>query len=108
MMNGAELNAFNETYKKVTEYIEEFSDSGDDGDSLVSALKYYFCTGETAAYDDAGKLKNIYLAGEYGGFAIHILRGWRKDNLCAKTEKSAIRTDGAQLVKKLPKGPRFW
>ena len=30
---------------------------------------------ETAAYDDAGKLKNIYLAGEYGGFAIHILRG---------------------------------
>lgn len=30
---------------------------------------------ETAAHDDAGKLKNIYLAGEYGGFAIHILRG---------------------------------
>ena len=30
---------------------------------------------ETAAYDEAGKLKNIYLAGEYGGFAIHILRG---------------------------------
>ena len=30
---------------------------------------------ETAAYDDAGELKNIYLDGEYGGFAIHILRG---------------------------------
>ncbi|MGG5372693.1 2-dehydro-3-deoxyphosphogluconate aldolase [Enterococcus sp. AZ196] len=29
---------------------------------------------ETAAYDEAGKLKNIYLAGEFGGFAIHILR----------------------------------
>lgn len=29
---------------------------------------------DTAAYDDAGKLKNIYLAGEFGGFAIHILR----------------------------------
>ena len=25
---------------------------------------------ETAAYDETGKLKNIYLTGEYGGFAI--------------------------------------
>lgn len=29
---------------------------------------------ETAAYDEEGKLKNIYLAGEFGGFAIHILK----------------------------------
>lgn len=29
---------------------------------------------DTAAYDDENKLKNIYLAGEFGGFAIHILR----------------------------------
>ncbi len=29
---------------------------------------------ETAAYDGAGKLKNIYLDGEFGGFAIHILK----------------------------------
>lgn len=29
---------------------------------------------ETATYDEEGKIKNIYLAGEYGGFAIHILR----------------------------------
>lgn len=29
---------------------------------------------ETAARDDEGRLKNIYLAGEYGGFAIHIMR----------------------------------
>lgn len=29
---------------------------------------------ETAAYTEDGKLKNIYLAGEFGGFAIHILR----------------------------------
>ncbi|MBX8937673.1 2-dehydro-3-deoxyphosphogluconate aldolase [Enterococcus gilvus] len=29
---------------------------------------------DTAAYDEEGKLKNIYLAGEFGGFAIHILR----------------------------------
>lgn len=29
---------------------------------------------DTAAYDDAGRLKNIYLAGEFGGFAIHILQ----------------------------------
>ncbi len=29
---------------------------------------------ETAAYDDEGRLKNIYLAEEFGGFAIHILR----------------------------------
>ena len=29
---------------------------------------------DTAAYDEEKKLKNIYLAGEFGGFAIHILR----------------------------------
>lgn len=29
---------------------------------------------DTAAYDENGKLKNIYLDGEFGGFAIHILR----------------------------------
>lgn len=29
---------------------------------------------DTAAYDEDGKLKNIYLAGEFGGFAIHVLR----------------------------------
>jgi len=29
---------------------------------------------DTAAYDEAGRLKNIYLAGEFGGFAIHILQ----------------------------------
>ena len=29
---------------------------------------------DTAAYTEAGKLKNIYLNGEYGGFAIHILQ----------------------------------
>lgn len=28
---------------------------------------------ETAVYDENGRLKNIYLDGEYGGFAIHIL-----------------------------------
>jgi methylmalonyl-CoA/ethylmalonyl-CoA epimerase len=29
---------------------------------------------DTAAYDGEGHLTNIYLAGEFGGFAIHILR----------------------------------
>lgn len=29
---------------------------------------------ETAAYTEDGRLKNIYLDGEFGGFAIHILR----------------------------------
>ena len=29
---------------------------------------------DTAAYDENHQLKNIYLDGEYGGFAIHILR----------------------------------
>lgn len=29
---------------------------------------------DTAAYNEAGKLKNIYINGEYGGFAIHILQ----------------------------------
>lgn len=30
---------------------------------------------ETAAYTEDGKMKNIYLADEFGGFAIHIMRG---------------------------------
>lgn len=29
---------------------------------------------DTAAYSGDGRLKNIYLAGEFGGFAIHILQ----------------------------------
>ena len=29
---------------------------------------------DTAAYNEDGHLKNIYLAGEFGGFAIHILQ----------------------------------
>ena len=29
---------------------------------------------DTAQYTEAGKLKNIYLNGEYGGFAIHIMQ----------------------------------
>lgn len=29
---------------------------------------------DTAAYTEEGKLKNVYLAGEYGGFAIHIMQ----------------------------------
>lgn len=29
---------------------------------------------DTAAYTDEGRLKNIYLDGEYGGFAIHIMQ----------------------------------
>ncbi len=29
---------------------------------------------ETAAYTEEGALKNIYLDGEYGGFAIHIMQ----------------------------------
>ena len=28
----------------------------------------------TAAYNEDGHLKNIYLAGEFGGFSIHILQ----------------------------------
>ena len=29
---------------------------------------------DTAAYTEEGRLKNIYLDGEFGGFAIHILQ----------------------------------
>lgn len=29
---------------------------------------------DTAAYTDEGRLKNIYLDGEYGGFAIHMMQ----------------------------------
>lgn len=29
---------------------------------------------ETAAYNQEGRLKNIYLDGEFGGFAIHIMQ----------------------------------
>ncbi len=29
---------------------------------------------DTAAYNEEGKFKNVYLAGEFGGFAIHIMQ----------------------------------
>ena len=29
---------------------------------------------ETAAYTEDGRMKNVYLEGEFGGFAIHIMR----------------------------------
>jgi 2-dehydro-3-deoxyphosphogluconate aldolase/(4S)-4-hydroxy-2-oxoglutarate aldolase len=29
---------------------------------------------DTAAYTETGKLKNVYLDGEFGGFAIHIMQ----------------------------------
>ena len=46
-----------------------------DLDAAVEELKQkgYTFRMETAAHTDDGKLKNIYLDGEYGGFAIHIL-----------------------------------
>lgn len=52
MMTANELNALNEKYEEVTDYIDDFSDIGDDGDDFVLALKYYFRTGETTAYDE--------------------------------------------------------
>ena len=35
---------------------------------------------DTAAYTEEGRLKNIYLDGEFGGFAIHILQKCPPDN----------------------------
>lgn len=48
----------------------------EDLDAAVEELKAkgFAFNIETAAYNEAGQLKNIYLAGEFGGFAIHILR----------------------------------
>lgn len=47
-----------------------------DLDAAVEELKEkgFSFNMSTAAYDEAGKLKNVYLDGEFGGFAIHILR----------------------------------
>ena len=47
-----------------------------DLDAAVAELKEKGCSFrmETAAYTEDGRLKNIYLYGEFGGFAIHILR----------------------------------
>lgn len=48
----------------------------EDLDTAVEELKAkgYDFRMETASYTPEGKLKNIYLAGEFGGFAIHIMR----------------------------------
>ncbi len=48
----------------------------DDLEAAVEELKGkgFAFNMDTAAYDEAGRLKNIYLAGEFGGFAIHILQ----------------------------------
>lgn len=47
-----------------------------DLDAAVEELKEkgFSFNMDTAAYTEDGKLKNIYLDGEFGGFAIHILR----------------------------------
>lgn len=47
-----------------------------DLEAAVKELTEKGCTFnmQTAAYNEEGKLKNIYLNGEYGGFAIHILQ----------------------------------
>lgn len=48
----------------------------DDLEAAVEELKAkgYSFNMDTAAYTEDGKLKNIYLDGEFGGFAIHILQ----------------------------------
>ena len=47
-----------------------------DLEAAVAELKEkgYTFNMDTAAYNDDGKLKNIYLNGEFGGFAIHIMQ----------------------------------
>ena len=48
----------------------------DDLTAAVEELKEkgYEFNMDTAAYNEDGKLKNVYLAGEFGGFAIHIMQ----------------------------------
>lgn len=48
----------------------------DDLEAAVEELrsKGFSFNMDTAAYTEAGKLKNVYLDGEFGGFAIHILQ----------------------------------
>ena len=48
----------------------------DDLEAAVKELKGKGFTFDmdTAVYTDNGRLKNVYLAGEFGGFAIHILQ----------------------------------
>jgi len=48
----------------------------EDLEAAVEALKAkgYAFNMDTAAYADDGKLKNIYLQGEFGGFAIHLMQ----------------------------------
>lgn len=47
-----------------------------DLEAAVADLKEkgYDMNADTAAYTQDGKLKNVYLAGEFGGFAIHIMQ----------------------------------
>ncbi|MBQ8885627.1 MAG: hypothetical protein IJY62_04615 [Clostridia bacterium] len=49
LMTTKELKEFNEKYEEVNKYIDEFSS---DHAALQKALKYYFRTGETTAYDE--------------------------------------------------------
>ena len=48
----------------------------DDLTAAVEELKEkdYEFNMDTAAYDENGRIKNVYLAGEFGGFAIHIMQ----------------------------------
>ena len=60
-------------------------------DDLAVALKELaekniFPNMETASYLPDGRLKNVYLQGEYGGFAIHILQKSEPSEVSTKTE----------------------
>lgn len=48
----------------------------DDLEAAVAELKGkgFTFNMDTAAYTDSGRLKNVYLDGEFSGFAIHILQ----------------------------------
>ena len=54
----------------------EFAMQTDDLAAAVEELreKGFSFRMDTAAYTEEGRLKNIYLDGEFGGFAIHILQ----------------------------------
>lgn len=48
VMNAEELKAFNDKYEEVTEYISDMDNS-----RIVSAVQYYFRTGEIAYFEEA-------------------------------------------------------
>ena len=60
-------------YRKLGKFNDLLARFDGDKDKMMAWAKEEAAK-DTAAYNEDGSIKNVYLAGEFGGFAIHIMQ----------------------------------